>query len=189
MRGFAETAIAFADVRRRLVRARIMRFGLPSDRGYSPVLLPGLLPGSSNLTVAGSILVFVRIRWSLAALIVITVLTACGFRAGGPAAVEVNIRNLSPGPVVVQISAAPSGTQKHTIQRWHKGQCFAHLGFDPGSVEIRVSGSNVGTERIYSVQVPNNQTMQIGVQVFANGRVQFGGAFPDDILPCEGGGY
>ena len=51
------------------------------------------------------------------------------------------------------------------------------------------SGSNVAPERTYSIQVPDNQTIQIGVQVFANGQVQFGGDFPADTLPCEGGGY
>jgi hypothetical protein len=115
--------------------------------------------------------------------------TGCGFRAAPPMAVQVSIRNVSPGPVVVDISAAPSGTQKYTIQPWQKGKCFAHLAFDPGNVEIRVSGSNVQPERIYSVQVSGNEAIQIGVQVFANGQVQFGGDFPADTLPCAGGGY
>ena len=116
-------------------------------------------------------------------------LTSC--RAAAPGAVEVSIRNVSPGPVVVQISAAPSGTQKYTIQPWRKGKCSAHLAFDPGSLEIRVSGSNVGPERIYSMQVPDKQRtpVRIGVQILVNGEVQFGGDFPEDILPCEGGGY
>lgn len=104
-------------------------------------------------------------------------------------AVEVSIRNVSPGPVVVQISAAPSGTQTYTIQPWKEGKCFAHLAFDPGDVEIRVSGSNVQPEQTFSVHVPDSQSMKVGVEVFANGQVQFGGDFPTDTLPCEGGGY
>jgi hypothetical protein len=129
----------------------------------------------------------VSLRRGLIGIALIAVLTSC--RAAAPAAVQVSIRNVSPGPLVVQISAAPSGTQKYTIQPWQKGKCFAHLGFDPGDVEIRVSGSNVEPERTYSVHVADNQTMNIGVQVFANGEVQFGGDFPADTLPCEGGGY
>jgi len=128
---------------------------------------------------------------TLVGLALTAVLTSCGFRAVGPYAVDVSIRNVSPGPVVVQISAAPSGTQKYTIQPWQKGKCFAHLAFDPGTIEIRVSGSNVGPDRIYSTQVPDKQPtpVKIGVQILANGEVQFGGDFPEDILPCEGGGY
>ena len=84
-------------------------------------------------------------RRSLIPLAVIAVLTSC--RAVGPDAVEVGIRNLSRGPVVVQISAAPSGTQQYTIQPWqNRVKCFAHLAFDPGIIDIRVSGSDVGAE-------------------------------------------
>jgi hypothetical protein len=47
----------------------------------------------------------VKLGWSLAGLVLAAVLTGCGFRAVPPMAVEVNIRNVSPGPVVVQVSA------------------------------------------------------------------------------------
>ncbi|MDQ2933404.1 MAG: hypothetical protein M3R49_00215 [Chloroflexota bacterium] len=119
----------------------------------------------------------------------ITGLTSCG--AAGPDSVLVEIRNVSPGPVTVEITAPPSGTQRHTIQAWQPGRCFARLAYDPGHVEIRVSGSNIAIERVYSMTTPDQVTspIEVGVQILADGQVQFGGKFPPDTLPCEGGGY
>ena len=123
-------------------------------------------------------------------LALVAVLTGCGFRAAGPMAVEVTIRNVSPGPVTVQISAAPSGSRIYSIEPWRRGTCFFHTAFDPGHIEIRVSGSNVEAERKYSAEVPANRPpVKVGVQIFTNGNVQFGGAFPQDVLPCVGHGF
>ena len=70
-------------------------------------------------------------------------------------------------------------------------------GAAPGTSQISatsagVTGSTtltVGPAALVSIAVtPANQTVKIGMQVFANGQVQFGGAFPTDTLPCEGRG-
>ncbi len=135
-----------------------------------------------------------RLGVAIAAIDALALLLA-GCRATPPDSVLVDIRNVSPGAITITtVAPGPflfANTVRYTIQPWAKGRCFAHIGLDPGHVEIRVSGSNVGVERAYSMTtpVPVSVAIHVGIQVLANGEVQFGGPFPPDPSPCEGGGY
>lgn len=113
-----------------------------------------------------------------------------GCRATG-GSVIVHVRNVSsqaitlvteqPGPFLV------SSTGTTVIQPWQDGKCFAHLGLYNGHIKLTVSASDVVAPVTYETTTPNSPT-EIGVQIDADGHVQFGGTFPEDKLPCEGGG-
>ena len=106
-----------------------------------------------------------------------------------------DIRNLAAEPITIETHSPGRFlfpiVDQYTIQPWREGQCFAHLGFGPGRLEIHVSGGPIAIERVYSMTTPSEVagSIHVGVQVMADGEVQFGGPFPADQVPCQGGGY
>ncbi len=117
-------------------------------------------------------------------------LVVAGCRAV-PGGVHVDVRNLSPEAITLVTEEPGSflfaSTGSHVIQPWKKGQCFAHLGLFEGRIKLTVSGSNVAAPITY--ETVGTSSTEVGVQVDPSGKVEFGGTFPDDVLPCEGGGY
>ena len=116
------------------------------------------------------------------------VVTGCRAVPGG---VHVDVRNLSPEAITL-VTEEPgpflfANTGSHVIQPWKKGKCFAHIGLFEGRIKLTVSGSNVAAPITY--ETVGTSSTQIGIQIDPSGKVEFGGTFPDDILPCEGGGY
>ena len=105
---------------------------------------------------------------------------------------SIDLRNLSPAAITLVTEEpgpfmfANAGT--HVIQPWREGQCFAHLGLTSGHIKVTVSGSNIEAPTTYETTAVSPSD-RITIQVDADGHVQFGGTIPDDVLPCEGGGY
>lgn len=130
----------------------------------------------------------IRRSWLL---LLAAAMTVSGCRATG-GSVSVDVRNVSPGAITF-ITEQPgtflfSNTDTHVIQPWQAGLCFAHLGLYSGHIKLTVSGSNIAVPVIYEATTLSTP-LEIGVQIDADGHVQFGGTFPEDKLPCEGGGY
>lgn len=119
------------------------------------------------------------------------VLPRVGFRAM-VGTVTVDVWNVSPGAITIVIDEqGPNlfpNTYSHVIQPWHQGVCFAHLGLDNGHIKLTISGSNVSPPVTFETTTPASPS-EIGIQIDTAGHVQFGGTFPADGLPCEGGGY
>lgn len=130
-----------------------------------------------------------RTRWSSLLLLAVAV-TVTGCRATG-GTVSVQVRNVSPGAInFVTEEPGPflfSDTYTHVIQPWQRGTCFARLGLYNGHIKLTVSGSNIAVPVSYETTA--NMPTEIGVQIEADGHVQFGGAFAEDKLPCVSGGY
>ena len=128
-------------------------------------------------------------RSSLLLLAVVVIVTGCRATGGS---VTVDVRNVSPAAITLVIKQPGpflfSNTNTHVIQPWQEGKCFAHLGLYNGHIKLTVSGSNITAPATYEKTTPTTPT-EIGVQIDADGHVQFGGTFPEDKLPCEGGGY
>ncbi len=118
-------------------------------------------------------------------------LILAGCRASG-GNVIVDVRNLSPEAITL-VTEEPgpflfSDTGRHVIQPWTKGQCYARLGLYPGHIKVTISGSNINAPVTYET-IATSSADGVGVQIDPDGHVQFGGDFPDDVLPCIGGGY
>jgi hypothetical protein len=130
----------------------------------------------------------VRRFWLLILALAMSV-SAC---RAAPGSVIVDVRNASSEAItLVTKEAGPflfSRTGTHVIEPWHEGMCFAHLGLENGHIKLTVSGPNITTPATYEATTPDSPT-EIGIQVDAGGHVVFGGTFPDDKLPCQGGGY
>ena len=130
-----------------------------------------------------------RTRWSSLLLLAVAV-TVTGCRATG-GTVSVQVRNVSPGAInFVTEEPGPflfSDRYTHVIQPWQRGTCFARLGLYNGHIKLTVSGSNITVPVSYETTA--NMPTEIGVQIEADGHVQFGGAFAEDKLPCVSGGY
>jgi len=129
-----------------------------------------------------------RRSWLLLLALAMTV-SAC---RAAPGTVIVDVRNVS-SEAITLVTQEPgpflfSQTGTHVIQPWKEGMCFAHVGLENGHIKLSVSGQNMATPMTYEATTPNSPT-EIGIQVDAGGHVVFGGTFPDDKLPCEGGGY
>ena len=130
----------------------------------------------------------VRRSWLLLLALAITV-SAC---RAAPGSVIVDVRNVS-SEAITLVTQEPgpflfSQTGTHVIQPSQEGMCFAHLGLENGHIKLTVSGPNIKTPVTYEATTPNSPT-EIGIQIDTEGHVVFGGTFPDDKLPCEGGGY
>jgi hypothetical protein len=102
------------------------------------------------------------------------------------------VRNLSPEAITL-VTEEPGpfllpSTYTHVIQPWRARMCFAHLGLVNGHIKLTVSGPSISVPATYERTTQNSPT-EIGVQIDAEGHVVFGGPFPKDKLPCEGGGY
>ena len=127
-------------------------------------------------------------RSSLLLLAVAVIVTGCRATGG---TVTVQVRNVSPGAInFVTEEPGPflfSDTYTHVIQPWQRGTCFARLGLYNGHIKLTVSGSNITVPVSYETTA--NMPTEIGVQIEADGHVQFGGAFAEDKLPCVSGGY
>jgi len=128
---------------------------------------------------------------TLVAVLLAIAVIVTGCRATG-GTVQVDVRNVSPGAVtLVTEDPGPflfSNTYTHVVEPWQEGRCFAHLGLYNGHIKVTVSGSNIAVPVTYETTTQNTP-MEIGVQIDADGKVRFGGTFPEDKLPCEGGGY
>lgn len=124
----------------------------------------------------------------------LALVSIAGCRATG-GDVPVVVRNLSPEAITfVTEDPGPflfSSTASHTIQPWKKGDCYARLGLFRGHIKLTVSGSNVPAPVTYETTPSSTSAVvpDIGVQIDANGRVQFGVSIPEDDQPCLGGGY
>ena len=129
-----------------------------------------------------------RRSWLLLLALTVTV-SACRAASGS---VIVDVRNVSSEAITLVIQQPGpflfSQTDTHVIQPWKEGMCFAHLGLENGHIKLIVSGPNIKTPVTYEATTTNSPT-EIGIQVDAEGHVVFGGTFPDDKLPCQGGGY
>src|SRR5436190_10288098 len=124
----------------------------------------------------------------------LVVVSIAGCRAT-PGDVPVVVRNLSPEAITL-VAEEPGpflfpSTVSHTIQPWKNGECYPRLGLYRGHIKLTVSGSNVPAPATYETTPPSTSSPvpDIGVQIDADGRVQFGVAVPQDELPCVGGGY
>jgi hypothetical protein len=119
------------------------------------------------------------------------VLVVAGCRAA-PGNIPVDVRNLSPDAITL-VTQEPGpflfpNTSTYVIEPWKQGRCFAHLGVDAGDIKVTVSGSNIRTPVTYTARAESADD-HVAVQIDRDGNVQFGGSLPDDVLPCEGGGY
>jgi hypothetical protein len=129
----------------------------------------------------------------LAAWLVLS-LSLVGCRRSNPGDVSVRVLNLSsqaitltteePGPFFF------ARTGSHQIQPWQTGICAAALGLDRGHIKLTVAGSNVAATTSYETTIaPGAVQPAIGIQIEADGRVEFGVTIPDDTLPCTSGSY
>ena len=124
----------------------------------------------------------------------LALVSIAGCRATG-GDVPIVVRNLSPEAITFVIEdPGPflfSSTASHTIQPWKKGDCYARLGLYRGHIKLTVSGSNVPAPVTYETTPSSTSAVvpDIGVQIDASGRVQFGVSIPEDDQPCVGGGY
>jgi hypothetical protein len=105
--------------------------------------------------------------------------------------VHVDVWNLSPAAITL-VTEEPGpflfpNTETHVIEPWKKGRCFAHLGLFEGRIKMTVSGSNVAAPITF--ETAGTSSTEVGIQIDPSGKVEFGGTFPDDVVPCEGGGY
>ncbi|TMF36654.1 MAG: hypothetical protein E6I26_08045 [Chloroflexi bacterium] len=130
--------------------------------------------------------------WVAVALLALISIAGCR-AAGGD--VPVVVRNLSPEAITF-VTEEPgsflfSNTVSHTIQPWKKGDCYARLGLYRGHIKLTVSGSNVAAPATYETTPSTTSSVvpDIGVQIDADGRVEFGATIPQDDQPCIGGGY
>lgn len=126
------------------------------------------------------------------AFLTLIALTGCRAISGD---VVVVVRNLSPGAITfVTEEPGPflfSNANRHTIQPWKKGDCYARLGLYRGHIKLTVSGSNVPAPVTYETTTSSTsaEAPTIGVQIEQGGRVQFGVTIPEDDQPCVSGGY
>lgn len=128
----------------------------------------------------------------LVALIAILALTGCRATGGD---VGVVVRNVSPGAITL-VTEDPGpflfpDTYTHVIAPWKKGVCYARLGLYRGHIKLTVSGSNLAAPVTYetTTSASSEGVPEIGVQISADGHVQFGVNIPLDDQPCVGGGY
>ena len=131
-------------------------------------------------------------RRRLVAVIAIFALAGCRATGGD---VGLVVRNVSPGAITL-VTEDPGpflfpSTSTHVIEPWKKGRCYARLALYRGHVRLTVSGSNLPAPVTYETTTSASAQLapEIGVQISADGHVQFGVAIPLDDQPCVAGGY